>query len=74
MKRLIIAGLVGLIRLYQRLLSPLTGKKNCRFYPSCSTYSIRALKKYGILKGGWMAIKRILRCHPFNDGGYDPVE
>ncbi len=74
MRRLITAGLVGIIRLYQRLISPLTGKQNCRFYPSCSTYAIEALRKYGILTGGWMAIKRILRCHPFNDGGYDPVE
>jgi hypothetical protein len=46
---------------------------SCRFYPSCSSYSIEAIEKYGILKGGWLAVKRISRCHPFHIGGYDPV-
>jgi len=46
---------------------------SCRFYPSCSSYSIEAIEKYGVIKGGWLTAKRILRCHPFNPGGYDPV-
>ncbi|HOB11815.1 MAG TPA: membrane protein insertion efficiency factor YidD [Syntrophomonadaceae bacterium] len=45
----------------------------CRFYPTCSHYAIQAVDKYGILKGGWLAVRRILRCHPFQSGGYDPV-
>ncbi len=46
---------------------------SCRFYPSCSSYSIEAIEKYGAIKGGWLAAKRISRCHPYNRGGYDPV-
>jgi putative membrane protein insertion efficiency factor len=46
---------------------------SCRFYPSCSNYSIQAIEKYGVIKGGWLTAKRIIRCHPFNPGGYDPV-
>lgn len=46
---------------------------SCRFYPSCSNYSIQAIEKYGVFKGGWLTAKRIIRCHPFNPGGYDPV-
>jgi len=64
--------LVILIRLYQRFLSPLKGQ-TCRFYPSCSEYSIQALQKYGFIKGSWKSIKRILKCHPFHPGGHDPV-
>ncbi|MGB2697980.1 MAG: membrane protein insertion efficiency factor YidD [Candidatus Zixiibacteriota bacterium] len=48
--------------------------QSCRFHPSCSDYSIQALKKHGFLKGGWLGLRRIIRCHPFNPGGYDPVE
>ena len=61
----------ALIRLYQKFsrLTPAV----CRFYPTCSTYAMQAVEKYGALKGGWLAVKRILRCNPFNDGGYDPV-
>ncbi|MBI5879032.1 MAG: membrane protein insertion efficiency factor YidD [Chloroflexi bacterium] len=68
MKRL----LMGLIRLYQMTLSQVL-PSSCRFTPSCSAYGYEAIQKYGALKGGWMAIKRIGRCHPWNPGGYDPV-
>lgn len=64
--------LIGLIRLYQLFLSPLMGPK-CRFYPTCSDYAVQALNKYGICKGTGKAIVRILKCHPFHPGGYDPV-
>lgn len=64
--------LMGLIRLYKLTLSPLL-PSSCRFTPSCSMYAYQAIEKYGALKGGWMAIKRIGRCNPFNPGGYDPV-
>jgi len=63
---------VLIIRLYQFLISPLLAA-NCRFEPSCSSYAIQALKKYGFCRGGWLSLKRILRCHPFHPGGYDPV-
>ncbi len=62
-----------LINIYQKVISPWT-PKSCRYYPTCSEYSRRAVLKYGALKGGWMGLKRILRCHPFHSGGYDPVE
>jgi putative membrane protein insertion efficiency factor len=61
-----------LIRLYQKTLSQAL-PPTCRFFPSCSEYSYQAIEKYGLLKGGWLAVKRIGRCHPFNPGGYDPV-
>lgn len=64
--------LIILIRLYQKFLSPLKGQ-TCRFYPSCSEYSALAIQKYGLTKGSWKAIKRILKCHPFHPGGHDPV-
>ena len=64
--------MIWLIRGYKRFISPLLGD-NCRFYPTCSAYALEAIGKYGARKGGWLALKRILRCHPFNDGGYDPV-
>lgn len=61
------------IRIYQKIISPWT-PKSCRFHPTCSEYSRQAILKYGALKGVWMGFKRIIRCHPFNPGGYDPVE
>jgi putative membrane protein insertion efficiency factor len=64
--------LIALVRGYQIVLSPLLPAA-CRYYPSCSTYAVEALEKYGALRGSWLAIKRIGRCHPFRAGGYDPV-
>jgi putative membrane protein insertion efficiency factor len=63
---------LALIRLYQRLLSPLL-PPSCRFVPSCSQYGVEAISHFGIVKGGWLAVKRVVRCQPFNPGGYDPV-
>jgi hypothetical protein len=60
------------IRLYQVGLSPLLGA-NCRYYPSCSQYAYEAIDRYGVARGGWMAMRRLSRCHPFHPGGYDPV-
>lgn len=65
--------LLGLIRLYQKMISPNLPDGTCRFYPSCSHYGYTSIYKYGVLKGGWMATWRVLRCNPFNAGGYDPV-
>ncbi len=64
--------LMGLIRLYQLTISKLL-PPSCRFTPSCSHYGYEAVRKHGAIKGGWLAIKRVARCHPFNPGGYDPV-
>jgi len=64
--------LLGLIRLYQLTLSRAL-PPSCRFYPSCSHYGYEAVRRYGALKGGWLAVKRLARCHPLNPGGYDPV-
>lgn len=64
---------ICLILIYQKYISPLKGP-TCRFYPTCSQYSIEAFKKYGVFKGMYLSIKRILKCHPFNPGGYDPLK
>lgn len=64
--------LLALIRFYRKRISPLK-KPCCRFYPTCSAYAMEAIEKYGAFKGTGMAIWRILRCNPFNKGGYDPV-
>ncbi len=64
--------LLWLIRVYQNTISRVL-PPSCRFTPSCSEYAYEAIQKYGILKGGWMAVRRISRCHPLNPGGYDPV-
>jgi uncharacterized protein len=61
-----------LIRLYQWTLSPLLGPC-CRFYPSCSQYALEAIQRFGVLKGGWLALARLGRCHPWHAGGFDPV-
>ncbi len=63
---------LGLIRLYQILISPWLGH-HCRYFPTCSEYTYLAIKKYGFLKGSWLGGRRILRCHPFHEGGVDPV-
>lgn len=64
--------IVGLVKIYQRLISPMLGS-NCRFRPTCSEYFISAVEKYGVFKGVYLGVRRILRCHPFNPGGYDPL-
>jgi putative membrane protein insertion efficiency factor len=64
---------LALIRLYQLTISRALPGGVCRFYPTCSHYSYQAIAKYGLLKGGWMATWRVLRCQPFSAGGYDPV-
>ncbi|MCL4687642.1 MAG: membrane protein insertion efficiency factor YidD [Burkholderiales bacterium] len=64
--------LVGIIRAYQYLLSPWWGSQ-CRFTPTCSHYAVEALERHGALAGSWLAARRILRCHPWSAGGYDPV-
>ena len=61
-----------LIRAYQKLISPAL-PPSCRFTPTCSQYAFEAVEKYGFLKGGWMGMKRVARCHPFTPGGHDPV-
>ena len=63
---------IWLIRQYQNWISPMLGN-NCRFHPSCSQYSIEAIKTHGLLIGGWLTIKRILKCQPLHPGGFDPV-
>ena len=63
---------IGVIRLYRYLISPLLGE-NCRFYPACSHYAMEAVESHGTLKGLWFSLRRLLRCHPWNPGGFDPV-
>jgi len=65
--------LIFLIKAYKKYISPLL-PRSCRFYPTCSEYALEAISKYGVLKGGIKSIYRILRCNPFNRGGYDPVK
>lgn len=66
------AILVALIRFYQRSISPLFPPR-CRFQPTCSQYGLEAIQMYGVLKGSWLLLKRISKCHPFHHGGFDPV-
>ncbi len=63
--------LIGVVRLYQWLISPMLGRR-CRFEPSCSVYFIESVRKYGVIRGACRGIGRICRCHPWNPGGYDP--
>ena len=63
---------ISFISGYQRFLSPMLGS-NCRFHPTCSCYAKEAIERFGLIKGGWLASKRIVKCHPLNDGGDDPV-
>mgnify|MGYP000971434863 CR=1 FL=1 len=68
MKRLLLL----LVQFYRGCISPLT-PPSCRYYPTCSAYAMEAIERYGARRGAWMALRRILRCHPFHRGGYDPV-
>ena len=72
MKALLVQPLLVLIRAYQLAISPMLGNR-CRFHPSCSEYSMEALRRHGLLRGMWLAVRRIGRCHPWHPGGYDPV-
>jgi putative membrane protein insertion efficiency factor len=64
--------MIGFIRFYQRFISPLT-PPTCRFYPTCSHYGLEAYRRFGAVKGTWLTLRRILKCHPFHPGGVDPV-
>ena len=65
--------MIKLIKFYQKAISPYKGRGYCIYYPTCSHYAIEAIERYGAVRGGFMAFKRILRCNPFAKGGYDPV-
>ena len=66
------AVLLLLLAFYRSLISPLLGPR-CRYVPTCSTYAVEAVQRHGALRGSWLTLKRLLRCHPFAEGGYDPV-
>lgn len=66
------ALVVGLIKFYRRFISPMYPPV-CRFSPTCSQYALTSVERFGVIRGGWLAIKRIARCHPFHPGGFDPV-
>ena len=65
-------ALIALVKAYRYVVSPLIGP-SCRFHPSCSEYAVGALRRFGALRGSWLAVRRIARCHPWHPGGYDPV-
>jgi uncharacterized protein len=71
-KKILSLPFIGLIKIYQLVISPLTGP-SCRYTPTCSQYGIEALKKYGLVKGLWLTIKRVARCNPWGGHGHDPV-
>ena len=71
-RRILALPFILLIRFYQNCISPLT-PPSCRYTPTCSQYGLEALRKYGIIKGGWLTLKRVMRCHPWGGSGYDPV-
>ncbi len=64
---------IALIKVYRRFISPML-PSSCRYTPSCSLYTLQAIERYGLLKGGFMGARRLLRCHPFSEGGYDPIK
>lgn len=70
MKKILLAG----IRFYRKAISPYKGGACCRFIPTCSEYAMQAVEKYGALKGSYLAVRRLLKCHPFHKGGYDPLK
>jgi putative membrane protein insertion efficiency factor len=72
MSKITLAVLTGMLRGYRRLISPFLGSA-CRFHPSCSQYAIDALTTHGVGRGSWLAVKRVGRCHPWHEGGFDPV-
>jgi len=65
---------IFIIKVYRKYISPLKSQPTCRFYPTCSQYSLEALEKYGTIKGSYLSFKRVIRCNPFNPGGYDPLK
>ena len=71
-KNLPMKGMLVMLRFYKREISPML-PPCCRYTPTCSEYARQAIAKYGLAKGGWLAVKRLMRCHPFHAGGYDPV-
>lgn len=68
------ALIIVLIKAYRKYISPLKRRPSCRFYPTCSQYALEAVTKYGAIRGSFLSIRRLLRCHPFHPGGYDPVK
>ena len=66
------AALIALVKLYRVAVSPVLGPR-CRFYPTCSAYAIESIRRFGPLRGSWLAVRRIACCHPWHPGGYDPV-
>ena len=72
MTKLLKKIIIALVRFYQLALSPLK-QPTCRFSPTCSQYSIEAIERFGVIKGTYLSVRRILKCHPFHEGGYDPV-
>ena len=71
-KKVVKSALIALLKLYKAGISPLL-PPSCRFVPTCSEYAMEAVRQYGVIRGSWKSIRRLLRCHPFHPGGYDPV-